>query len=50
MSLNSRKLLGLEYICLCLNVCFNASEMINTGFRFINGKHAYELVYTHTLF
>ena len=46
----SANLLSSGYICICVNVCFNASEMINSSFSFIDENVAYELVYTHTLF
>ena len=43
-------MLSSGYVCICVNVCFNASEMINTSFTLIDENVAYELVYTHTIF
>ena len=34
-------LLSSGYICMCVNVCFNASEMINTSLSFIDENVAY---------
>ena len=46
----STNLLRPGYIFICINVCFNAFEMINTSFSFIDENVSYELMYIHTLF
>ena len=46
----SANLLSSGYICICVNVCFNASKMINTSCSFIDENVAYETVYTDNLF
>ena len=49
LDLCSADLLSSGYICICKDVCFNGSEMINVSYKFLDENVAYELVYTHPL-
>ena len=40
-------LLTLGHVYLCVNMCFNITEGINSSFRFIDGNDAYELLYSY---